>query len=77
MSHDRNTVPAKCAIYGTFTAVSLPFLNVYVNEKGGIRSFTIVVSIDLGTISSEMAVVLSSYYINILSTNLILVWFFI
>ncbi len=30
-----------------FTAVSIPFLSVYVSENGGIRSFTIVVSIDL------------------------------
>ncbi len=28
VSHDRNIVPAKRAIYGTFTAVSLLFLNV-------------------------------------------------
>ncbi len=51
-SHDRNTVPAKRAIYGTFTAVSSPFFKVYVNENGGIRSFKIVVSIDLGTTCS-------------------------
>jgi len=31
-----------------FKAVISPFLNVNVNENGGIRSFTIVVSIDLG-----------------------------
>jgi len=46
--HDRNTVPSKRAIYGTLTAVSSPFLNVYVKDNGDIRSFTIVVSIDLG-----------------------------
>jgi hypothetical protein len=55
VSYDHNTVPAKRAIYGTFTAVSLPFLNVYVNENGGIRSFTIVVSIDLGDECSAYA----------------------
>ncbi len=54
VSHDRNTVPAKRAIYGTFTAVSSPFLNVYVNENGGIRWFTIVISIDLGIIGNTI-----------------------
>ena len=50
--YGRNTVPTKRVIYGPYTVVSMPFTVVYVNVYGCIRPFTVVVLLDLGTLTS-------------------------
>ncbi len=47
--YDRNTVDLKRVIYGPFTIVIITITVGYVNVNDRILSFTIVVSIDLGT----------------------------
>ena len=46
--YDRNTGHMKRVIYGAFTVVIIPFTNVYISVNARIRSFTIVVIVDLG-----------------------------
>ena len=48
-SYDRNTVHTKRVIYGPYTVVILSVTAVYVIVDGSLRSFTIVVMIDLGS----------------------------
>ena len=46
--YDRNTVPTKRVIYGPFTIVNVSFTAVYVVVNDCLRSFTIVVLMDMG-----------------------------
>ena len=48
-SYGHNTVHTNRVIYGPYTVVMLSVTAVYVIVNGGMRSFTIVVMIDLGT----------------------------
>jgi hypothetical protein len=47
--YGRNTVPTKRVLHGPYTVVILMYTNVCVRVNGGLWSFAIVVTLDLGT----------------------------
>jgi hypothetical protein len=51
--YGRNNVPTKRVIYGPYAAVITSFTVDYVNAADSLRPFTMVVMIDLGTISKR------------------------